>query len=118
MPYEPLLHGLVAPLLGGRFYADVLPDNPAYPCGVYQQVGGRGLWFAEGAMPDHKHARLQITLWAGSRAEANTLMRAIEGVLCARLPKSEVIGALTATYEDAIKKYGARQDFGLWYPDP
>ncbi|HYG07655.1 MAG TPA: DUF3168 domain-containing protein [Stenotrophomonas sp.] len=118
MAYEPQLVALAGPLLGGRLYADVLPDNPTFPCGVYQQVGGQALWFGEGVMPDHKHARVQITLWAATRAQANTLMRAIEGALCASLPKSEAIGAFTATYEDAIKKYGARQDFGLWYLDP
>ena len=118
MSYEPQLTALLAPLLAGQFYPDVPPDNPKYPCAVYQQVGGRSLWFGEGAMPDHKHARVQITLWADTRAQVNTLMRRIEDSICTGMPKSEPLGAAVSGYADAIKKYTARQDFGLWYPDP
>ena len=41
MSYDPQLTALLAPLLDDRFYPDVPPDNPQYPCAVYQQVGGR-----------------------------------------------------------------------------
>jgi len=118
MAYEPQLLALAGQALQGRLYADVLPDKPVFPCGVYQQVGGQALWFTERAMPDHKHARVQITIWATTRIEANTLIREIEDQICTGLPKSEPYGAAVATYEDAIKKYGSRLDFGLWYPDP
>lgn len=118
MSYEPQLTALIAPLLGGRFTPDVPDDPPQYPCGVYQQVGGEALWFFEGAMPGHKHARVQITLWAETRAQANTLMRQIEGRICTGMPLSTPYGAAVSGYADAIKKYSARQDFGLWYPDP
>lgn len=118
MAYEQQLLQAVAPLLGGRLHPDVPPDVPTYPCGVYQQVGGQALWFGEGAMPDHKHARVQIVVWAATRGEANTLIRRIEDAICTGMPKSEPLGAAVALYEPAIKKYGARLDFGLWYPDP
>lgn len=118
MSYEAQLVALIAPILDSRFYADVPREPVVYPCGVYQQVGGRALWFSEGAMPDHKHARVQITVWSASRAETMRLIRLIEGAICAGLPRSEPYGAAVAIYEDAIKKFGARLDFGLWYPDP
>lgn len=118
MSYEAALSGLIGPLLNGAFYPDVPPDTPAYPCGVYQQVGGQALWFSEGAMPGHKHARVQIIVWADTRLQANQLMRRIEGAICGGMRTSEPFGAMIGGYEDAIKKYSARQDFGLWYPDP
>ncbi len=118
MTYEATLSGLIGPLMGGKFFPDVPPDASKYPCGVYQQVGGQSLWFREGAMPGHKHARVQITVWAETRLQANQLMRQIEGAICTGLRNAEPFGAMVGGYEDAIKKYSARQDFGFWYPDP
>lgn len=118
MSYEAQLMQLVAPILNGQFFPDVPRDPVVFPCGVYQQVGGQALWFSEGAMPSHKHARVQITVWSDTRAETMRLIRVIEGAICAGIPHSEPYGAAVATYENAIKKYGARLDIGLWYPDP
>jgi len=118
MGYEATLSALIRPLVGNRFYPDVPPDVPTFPCGVYQQVGGQSLWFGERKMPDHKHARVQITIWAETRLEANNLIRQVEGEICSKLPNSEPYGAAVCGYEDAIKKYSARLDIGFWYPDP
>ncbi|MGZ0026438.1 DUF3168 domain-containing protein [Stenotrophomonas sp. S4] len=118
MSYESSLHALIAPLVQGRFYPDIPPDQPVFPFAVYQQVGGQALWFLEGSIPDHKHARVQITIWSKSRSEANTLIRRIEDAICSGVPHSEPYGAAVAMYESSIKGYGARLDFGLWFPDP
>lgn len=117
MSYENMLSDLIGPLLGQRFYPDVPPDTPTYPCGVYQQVGGQGLWFSERAAPSHKHARVQITIWADTRQEANQLIRHIENLTCT-LPSAETFGAAVCAHEESTKKFRARQDFGLWYTDP
>ncbi|MET4597373.1 MULTISPECIES: DUF3168 domain-containing protein [Stenotrophomonas] len=118
MSYEPKLQQLLGGMLQGRLYPDVPPDRVTYPCAVYQQVGGQALWFNEGSIPDQKHARVQLTVWADTRAQANTLIRDIEDQVCAGLPKSESFGAAIAVHEPALRKYGARLDFGLWYANP
>lgn len=118
MSYEAALVTLIAPVLGGRFTPDIPREPVVYPCGVYQQIGGQSLWFSEGAMPDHKHARVQITVWSETRAQTMQLIRQIEDSMCTSFPNSESYGAPVATYEDAIKKYGARLDVGFWYRDP
>ncbi|KUO98755.1 hypothetical protein AR276_19860, partial [Stenotrophomonas maltophilia] len=78
MSYEAQLHALLAPLLQGRLYPDLPPEPVIYPCAVYQQMGGQSVWFNEGSIPEQKHARVQLTVWADSRAQANTLIRNIE----------------------------------------
>ena len=117
MSYENTLLDLIGPLLGQRFYPDVPPDPATYPCGVYQQVGGQGLWFSERTMPSHKHARVQITIWADTRQEANQLIRQIEDLTCT-LANAETYGGAICAYEETTKKFRARQDFGLWHSDP
>lgn len=121
MSLEASIKALLAPLASGRLYADIAPETPIFPLITYQQVGGESLWFMERAMPDHKHARVQFNVWSASRIEANTIAKQIEAALCAakfEFPAVQPLGALTALYEEAIKKYGTRQDFGIWFPDP
>ncbi len=118
MSLESDLYVLLAPLVEGRVSPDVLPDKPTFPCITYQQIGGRSAWYSEKAMPSHKHARIQLNVWAKTRAQASEIARAAEGLLCDSDLVAEPFGALTALYEELLKLYGTRQDFGVWYPDP
>jgi hypothetical protein len=118
MSLEAELFALLGPLAAGRCYPDVLPDSPEFPCISYQQVGGRSLWFRERQMPRHKHARIQINVHAARRLDANALARAVEGALCTSTLNVEPLGAFVNTYEDLLRLYSTRQDFGIWYPDP
>lgn len=101
-----------------KVHADVTPDTPVFPCIIYQQVGGQSYAYLEKKLPDHKHGRLQITAWDVNREDADLKARAIEKALIESAFTVEAYGAFVALYEPAIKKYGTRQDFGIWYPDP
>jgi hypothetical protein len=102
-----------------QVYPDVTPDAGAvFPCLIYQQVGGQAYAYMEKRLPDHKHARMQVSVWADSRVVANALARQVEKALVESPFAVEPYGAFVATYEPAIKKYGSRQDFGVFYPDP
>jgi hypothetical protein len=99
-------------------YADVTPDVAAPLFGVFQQIGGEAYAYIEKKLPDHKHSRMQVSFWGNSRATVNALARAAEKVIIESAYPSEAYGAFTALYEPLIKKYGTRQDFGIWYLDP
>lgn len=65
-----------------------------------------------------RNARMQINTWAGTRLEANNLMRAVEvEILGTRALQATAIGALVATYDPSVSLYGARQDFSVWLAD-
>lgn len=117
MSLEESIFNLLSPLNDGRVYPDTLPDKPVFPATSYQQVGGNALWFSEQVVPDHKHARLQITTHSRTRLEANALARQYERAICTGFPTARPYGALVSTYNDTLKIYTARQDFGIWYPD-
>lgn len=68
-------------------------------------------------MPSHKHARVQINVWAKSRAQASTIARQVENAICESTIIAEPYGALTASFEELVGLYGTRQDFGIWFPD-
>lgn len=118
MSYEATLRTLLADLVDGRVYPDVPPDKATFPLVTYQQVGGVSLWFSERAMPDHKNARVQINVWADTRVQANQIARAIEGRICVGMLSSVPFSGIFPLYVNGIKKYGTRQDFGFWFPDP
>lgn len=118
MSLEADLKSLWSSLVAGRFYADVSPDVPAYPLLIWQQVGGRAGWYVENRMPDHKHCRIQLHTWAKTRLQANQIARAAEKALCESGMVAQPYGAITALYEDELKLYGCRQDFGIWFRDP
>lgn len=116
MSLEATITALLEGLVDGRLYPDVGPDTSVYPFITYQQVGGRSLQYLEKTLPGHEHARLQVNVWAKTRLEANQLARAVAHALVQSPMPCETYGAFAAIYEPAIKKYGTRQDFGLWHP--
>lgn len=118
MSFEGDLSKLIAPFVGNRVYQDTAPENGVtYPLATYQQVGGRALWYSDKKMPDKKHARIQVNVWAKSRIEANQIARQIENALCTSSMIAEAYGAFTGDFNDALHIYGTRQDFGIWYQD-
>lgn len=115
MSFEAEFLALLKPLAGGRIYADVSPDNPVYPLVIYQQVGGSAGWYVEKALPDKQNSRIQVYVWCKTRHEANSIARQVEALICASQFAAEPYGAFTALYEEDLKLYGTRQDFGIWH---
>ncbi len=118
MSLEPTLQAVLSPLVGGRAYPDTTPNGVEFPCITYQQVGGQAGWYLENNVPSHKHARVQVNVWAKSRAQANTIARQVENAICGSTLIAEPYGALSASVEEILGLYGTRQDFGVWFPDP
>lgn len=118
MSFEQDIRSLLADLVEDRVHPDTAPDVPIFPYITYQQVGGTALWFMDRAKPSHKHARMQFNVWARTRAEANQIAREIEDRLMTGSFEAAPYGGIVALYEEKLKLYGTRQDFGVWYPDP
>ena len=114
MALETSLKAALDPLVGGRVYPDVTPDNPTFPLIVYQQVGGQAVNFLEGTLPDQNNARVQLHVWAKSRLEASALAQQARAALTEQLAAT-TLGAPVSLYEEALKLYGARCFYGIWY---
>lgn len=111
------LKALLNPLVDGRVFPDVAPEDPQYPLITYQQVGGMSIWYLEKEMPSHLDARIQINVWSQGRIEASTIALQIERAICESDFIASPLGAAIALYEDAVKLYGTRQDFRIHYPN-
>lgn len=112
---ESTMFAALSPLFSGRVFPDVAPTGTAKPYAVYQQVGGQVVDFLEGGAAIKRNARVQINVWAGTRVEANTLMRQVEDALQSSPYFAQTLGALVSRYDEDAECRGAQQDFSLWW---
>lgn len=100
-----------------RVYPDATPDNPAFPLIVYQVVGGQAHDYLERKLPDCEHYRVQVGCWAKTRPAASALALQARAKIIesgAAFESAETLGQAVSLYDDAVKLYGTRQDFGIW----
>ena len=115
MTVEASLYTALSALVGGRVYPDVAPAGAVVPYITYQQVGGVAFAYLDKSPADRKNGRVQINVWATTRAEATALILQAETALTASTSfQASPIGAHANDYEDDTKLYGALQDFSIW----
>lgn len=115
MSLEATIKTLLGPLVGGRCSSDTIPDNPTFPLIVYQQVGGVAVEYVEQAIADMDNARVQVWVWSRSRPEASTIARQVREAIIGSALQANTLAAPVSTYDEAMKLYGARTDFSIWY---
>lgn len=117
MSVETELFSLLKTLVDGRCYPDETPDAPAFPLIVYQGVGGQAYDYLERKLPDCEHYRIQVNCWAKSRSAASALALQVRQKIIEQgtaFKSAETLGQSVGLYEEALKLYGTRQDFGIW----
>jgi hypothetical protein len=97
-----------------RCYPDVAPTGALRPYITYQAVGGQSPNYLSNNV-DLQNARMQLNVWADTRAAATTLMQSVIAALTAPAIKAVTIGAPVSTYEPDTKLYGSREDFSIWF---
>jgi hypothetical protein len=113
---ESVTFGVIKALASGRVYPDVAPAGVVKPYIVYQGVGGVDETTFDG--PDTlQNSRMQIAVWANSRAEVSPIMKQVRDALTAEPVRATPIGAAVPDYESDTKLYGSRQDFSIWYQE-
>ncbi len=115
MSAEPTIVTTLGALVSNRVFPDVAPENTARPYITYQQVGGTGINFLDQAtVPNKRHARFQINVWAETREEVVTLMGQVETALRGLTALQPTVEAApVASYEPDTGLRGSRQDFSF-----
>lgn len=115
MSLESDIRSALTTLVAGRVYPDVTPDNPTFPLIVYQQVGGQAVEYLEGAVADKDNARVQVIVWSKTRLEASQVARQARVALVQGTLKATTVAAPVSIYDEVLKLYGSRTDFGVWF---
>ncbi len=108
---EQIAAALTGVCAGGA-WPDTAPPRGERPYCIYQQVGGESVLTLCGNA--RTNMRLQVWVWATTRAESSAAMRAAASALHGALGAIP-IGELVAQYDDTVALYGAQQDFSIWY---
>lgn len=111
---ESIVYGALRALVEDRVYPDEAPFGAVRPYIVYQAVGGQDTNTTDGPA-DLQNCRMQVAVWADSRAVATSTMRAAFAALTVDAIRGVPIGAPVSTYESDTKLYGSRLDYSLWF---
>ncbi len=100
-----------------RVFTDVASLNTPRPYVTFQFIGGRSLRWLDGAASDKRQTRVQVNVWADTRAACTTLIQQIEDDLAAATDfhatvESEPINTVETDIEPT--RYGATQDFLIY----
>jgi hypothetical protein len=118
--FETDFMAVLNPLVANEVYWDTTPDGygNAAPFILLQQVGGKAGWYVDQSQPGMLHARIQVFTWSHDRLVTAPLARLIEKTIAASAFVAEPYGAPVSQHQAALKLFGSRQDFGIWYPEP
>lgn len=115
MTPESHIDELLAPLVNGRAFPDVAPQDAAVPFITYQAVGGDPMNFLTGEAPDKTNARMQVNVWAATRVEAAALGAHVESTMRAAVQlQPEVLTGRVSTYDELTGYRGTMQDFHVF----
>jgi len=98
-----------------RTFPDFAPTSTQRPYVTYQQIGGKAVNMVDRWVPNKRNARMQINVWADTRATAVSTMQAIEDALrMSTVFQAEPESAMTADFDADMPVYSAAQDFTIW----
>lgn len=117
MTMESDLLAVVSPIVA-RVYPDIAPAGTTRPYAVYQQVGGGVINPIADVAPGNRQARVQLIVWADTRAQASSLMHQIEDAMrTSAALHGRPVSALIARFDESTELRGAMQDFIVWHTD-
>lgn len=97
-----------------RVFPSTAPVNTARPFVTWEHVGGDPLRYIDGTAAVQRHAMLQLTIVADTKAEALALSLAVESALCAAAAYTAVPqAALQGRHDDDMNLYLAFQEFAV-----
>ena len=115
MTVESDLYGILKGLVSNRCFPDFAPLGTFRPFITFEQVGGEALSFLDGTLPDKKHGRFEISVYADSRAACAAIALQVESVMAAATPfQSMAIHAPISDYADEVKIYSSTQNFSIY----
>ena len=115
MSLESILVGLLTTNVLPQVYPDVAPSGTLPPYATFIQFGGAAPTFVDAEVPSKRNANIQIDIYCTTRAEAISLMLAVESTLTwSASLQAKPISAMRSTLDDESDLRGASQDFTIW----
>ncbi len=115
MSVESDIYTALKGLVSNRCFPDFAPLGTVRPFITFEQTGGEALSYMEGALPDKKHGRFEIGVYADSRATCASIALQVESAMAAATAfQSTAIHAPISDYAGDVKIYSSTQNFSVF----
>lgn len=115
MTVESDIYTALKTLVGNRCFPDFAPLGTTRPFITFEQTGGDALHYIEGTLPDKKHGRFEIGVYADTRAACAALALQVEASMAAATAfQSTAIHAPISDYASDVMIYSSTQNFSVF----
>lgn len=115
MTVESSIYDTLKGLVSNRCYPDFAPIGTVRPFITYEQTGGEALANLDGSLPDKKHGRFEIGVFADTRASCSSIALQVEAAMAASTAfNSMAIHAPISDYASDVKIYSSTQNFSVY----
>lgn len=115
MTIEADIRNAIKSLVADRCFPDFAPLGTVRPFITFEQAGGDALYFLDGALPDKKHGRFEIGVYADSRATCASIALQVEAAMAAATAfQSMAIHAPVSDYASETMIYSSTQNFSVF----
>lgn len=127
MTFKTDMIALLNPAVGNNFFLVTAPDGfrSSDAFAVMTVIGGDDRFYVDQSLPDLEHRRVQINVWGNELPEVEAATNLIRATLAAsindpltRFVGVEPLGQASDEYNDVLKLFGSRQDFGIHWRNP
>ena len=115
MTVEADLYAAIKGLVGNRCFPDFAPLGTLRPFITFEQTGGDALYFLDGALPNTKHGRFEIGVFADSRSQCAAIALQVEAAMAsAPAFQCSAIHAQISDYASDVMIYSSTQNFSVF----
>ena len=115
MSVESDLYNTLKGLVANRCYPDFAPLGTVRPFITFEQTGGESLYFIDGSLPDKKHGRFEIGVYADTRAACAALALQVETAMAgASAFVCQALHAPVSDYAGDVMIYSSTQNFSVF----
>ena len=115
MTVEADLFNTLKTLVSNRCFPDFAPLGTVRPFITFEQTGGDAMHYLEGTLPDKKHGRFEIGVYADTRANCASIALQVETAMAAATVfTATAIHAPISDYASEVKIYSSTQNFSVF----
>lgn len=115
MTIEADIYTALKGLVANRCFPDFAPLSTVRPYITYVQIGGEALSYIDNTLPDGKHGRFQVNVWADTRSSASSVMLQVEAAMIQSTTfQARPVSAPSSAYDHDSLVYGSMQDFNVF----
>lgn len=115
MTVEADINSTLNSLVAGRVFPDFAPLGTVRPFITFEQTGGEALSYLDGSLPDKKHGRFEIGVYADTRSQCAAIALQVESAMAAATAfQSTAIHAPISDYASDVKIYSSTQNFSVF----